>query len=247
MKLGKKPKPVEDDEANKIVWYTLPYTTEFERHPLSGNYRDMTADEFENLVASIKANGQREPIVCAQHEDKPYILDGWHRRQACVKAGVNLKVRDYDPAIDGPLEVYAESLNEHRRHLTREELRQRLEARIKANPEISDRQHAAAVGVDNKTASSVRRDLEERKEIPHVQTTTDTTGRQQQTTKAKSKKLPKVKALKTIKENWPRVTDEASQMEIFSLILDNVGIDKLEKWLGMKGYTLTITKAEAAE
>ena len=62
-------------------------------------------------------------------------------------------------------------------------------------------------------------------------------------TKAKAKP----KALATIKENWPRVTDEASQQEIFSMIYESVGIKKIKPWLKAKGYVVSKDKGDDDE
>ena len=50
---------------------------------------------------------------------------------------------------------------------------------LRENPSISSRAIAARLGVDHKTVGSVRRELEQRAEIPHVEQTTDTLGRSQ--------------------------------------------------------------------
>jgi hypothetical protein len=50
---------------------------------------------------------------------------------------------------------------------------------IKAQPEKSDRQIADTVKVDHKTVGAVRAEQEARGEIPHVETRTDSMGRQQ--------------------------------------------------------------------
>ena len=56
----------------------------YERHPLSAAWPDMAREDFDALVLSIKAHGLREPITLMDG----LVLDGWHRYQACEKAGV---------------------------------------------------------------------------------------------------------------------------------------------------------------
>ncbi|MCX6917169.1 MAG: ParB N-terminal domain-containing protein, partial [Verrucomicrobia bacterium] len=53
-------------------------------HPLADLFPPMTADEMASLVEDIKAHGLAQPIVT--HEGA--ILDGRHRYQACLQAGV---------------------------------------------------------------------------------------------------------------------------------------------------------------
>ena len=50
---------------------------------------------------------------------------------------------------------------------------------LKETPEKSDRQIAASLGVDHKTISKQRTELQSRGEIPHISKTTDTLGREQ--------------------------------------------------------------------
>jgi N6-adenosine-specific RNA methylase IME4 len=84
---------------------TIPY------HPLADIFPLMEGEGFDALVASIKANGLREPIVI--FEDK--ILDGRNRDRACAAAGV-------DPVFapfrgDDPV-AFVVDANVHRRHLS---------------------------------------------------------------------------------------------------------------------------------
>lgn len=59
------------------------------------------------------------------------------------------------------------SLNINRRQLTREQRRALVAESIKADPQLSDREHGRRVGVDHKTAAKVRDGLAESGEIPH--------------------------------------------------------------------------------
>jgi hypothetical protein len=75
--------------------------------------------------------------------------------------------------------AYVISANIHRRHLTAEQKRDLMAKLIKATPDKSDRQIAETVKVDHKTVGAVRTEQEARGEIPHLETRTDSKGRQQ--------------------------------------------------------------------
>ncbi len=70
-----------------------------------------------------------------------------------------------------------------RRHLNSEQKRTLIRDQLKATPEKSDRQIAQALGVSDKTIGVQRKELEACAEIPHVETTIDTLGREQPRTR----------------------------------------------------------------
>ena len=82
-----------------------------ERHQLSAAFPDMPDEDFQDLLESIKAHGQREPITT--YENK--ILDGWHRFRACLQLDINPSFHEYDG--QDPVS-YVIDLNLHRRHLS---------------------------------------------------------------------------------------------------------------------------------
>jgi hypothetical protein len=86
--------------------------TDLKQHPLSAAFPAMSAEDFAALVADIKANGQREPIII--HEGM--VLDGWHRYQACSQLGIKRQQFTF-PADKDPV-AFVLSHNLHRRHLT---------------------------------------------------------------------------------------------------------------------------------
>jgi hypothetical protein len=84
---------------------------EYTRHPLSAAFPDMSAEELDDLIADIEANGQKQPIVLYENQ----ILDGWHRYQACTFLGRPPQYTALPATVD-PV-AYVLSLNVHRRHL----------------------------------------------------------------------------------------------------------------------------------
>lgn len=80
-------------------------------HPLCTLFPRMAGAEFESLIADIKANGQREPIII--HDGM--ILDGGNRYRACLEAGIEPQTMKYG---GGNIVSYVLSANLHRRHLS---------------------------------------------------------------------------------------------------------------------------------
>jgi ParB-like chromosome segregation protein Spo0J len=71
----------------------------------------MSETEFSTLVADIKENGLREPIIV--HDGQ--VLDGRNRYRACLQIGIEPITRPFDQRGD-PL-AFVISKNLHRRHL----------------------------------------------------------------------------------------------------------------------------------
>lgn len=86
-----------------------------EFHKIADLFPMMQPDEFQNLVADVKANGLIEPIVL--YEDK--ILDGRNRFLACGEAGVKPHYDYYRG--DQPVS-FVISKNLHRRHLNKSQI-----------------------------------------------------------------------------------------------------------------------------
>ena len=81
-------------------------------HPFGDLFPLVEGDEFDELVASIKAHGLRDPITVQDG----LVLDGRNRQRACQAAGVDC---DYQPLPAGqdPL-TFVIDKNLNRRHLT---------------------------------------------------------------------------------------------------------------------------------
>lgn len=97
-------------------------------HPLANLFPLIEGQAFDDLVADIRANGIREPVVLWQGK----ILDGRNRYRAAVACGlmapngwqangrvspINL-TRQFMPQAEGDPLAFVLSLNLHRRHLT---------------------------------------------------------------------------------------------------------------------------------
>jgi hypothetical protein len=82
-------------------------------HPLADLVPPMTDDEFDDLVADIKANGQRLVIWVY----KGQLLDGRHRYRACRKLGLKPRTKEWQgKEEDLPAFVYSLNFNRTYRH-----------------------------------------------------------------------------------------------------------------------------------
>ena len=81
-------------------------------HPVANLFPLLQGPAFQDLVADIRKNGLREPILL---DSQKLIIDGRNRYNACLKAGVEPRFEEWKG--EGPLEEVALSRNLHRRHL----------------------------------------------------------------------------------------------------------------------------------
>ena len=112
-------------------------------HPLAQLLPDMPAEEYAELVESIRERGLQEPIWTLGGK----VLDGRHRDRACAEAGVTPRYREYD----GPSPAaFVLDANIHRRHL---DAGQRAVIALEFLPEL-EKEAAARKGGDHVSAPS---------------------------------------------------------------------------------------------
>lgn len=117
-------------------------TLEF--HAIANCFPLIDGAEFDELVADIRANGVREPVILFEGK----ILDGRNRYRASDIAGVDCPMTTYDGS--DPV-GYAVSLNLRRRHLS-EGQRAWVAAQL-SNLSLGANQHSQGVSID--TASEL--------------------------------------------------------------------------------------------
>ncbi len=127
----------------------------FRFHPLADIFPLMEGEEFDALVADIKANGLLEDIVL--YEGK--VLDGRNRYRACLTAGIVPRSYNCDHFVTDPA-AYVISANIHRRHLTADQRRGLIHKLLAAQPEKSDRQIAEMAKASPTTVGKVRAKME---------------------------------------------------------------------------------------
>jgi hypothetical protein len=113
--------------------------------------------------------------------------------------------------------AFHQSMNVYRRHLTPEQRRELIAARLKENPARPNRQIGRILKVDHKTVAAVRRKEEDVGNIPHVDKVVDTKGRKQPTRKATAKTKPAVK---------PEAADQTHKASGHRVVVGVVGTTK---------------------
>lgn len=190
-------------------------------HPAADLFPMMSQAELQELARDIRENRLRHPIVfwtpetsevanTRKRPEEVYLIDGRNRLAALELAWADddeereeaLRNATYiGPSQDGFASLlysdvdpyaYVVSANIRRRHLTAEQKREIIAELLRQKPERSDRATAQIVGVSHHTVASVRGEEEGRGQIAHVDTRTDTIGRQQPATKPSASvvKLP---------------------------------------------------------
>jgi hypothetical protein len=131
-------------------------------HPAANLFPMMSDDEIRELAEDIRKHGMREPIWLIDGQ----VVDGRNRLKAC-------KLIDHKPhfataVFGGTALDFVLSKNLHRRHLTPAQRREVIAAVLKQQPENSNRRVAAQTNTDHKTVGTVREELEQGGEIPHL-------------------------------------------------------------------------------
>jgi N6-adenosine-specific RNA methylase IME4 len=140
-------------------------------------------DDLKALRDDIRERGIVVPIVIDEHHN---VIDGANRLRIAAELGLRNLPVDIRPGLFLPdKEQLAEDLNLHRRHLTREQLRDAIARHLKRTPEQSNRQIAATVGVDHHTVASIRRGLQATGEFPQLPKTIGRDGRARTTKPAR--------------------------------------------------------------
>ena len=121
------------------------------KHKLATLFPEITGQDFIDLVADIKANGLRQPIITLDGE----ILDGVNRSNACRQAKVTPRYEEYkgtDP------EAFVISQNLSRRHLTTSQ-RAMIAAKLSEckNAYIGDEKAAETLKISRQSISSAKR------------------------------------------------------------------------------------------
>lgn len=124
----------------------------------------LSPEEYQELTEDIRANGIQVPVIV---DEDGVAIDGHHRQRIAEQLGIDCPTVVKSGLSDAEKRTMALNLNLHRRHLTREQKRQIVEASLKADPQLPDREHARRTGTSHVTVGSTRKELEKSGQIDH--------------------------------------------------------------------------------
>lgn len=134
---------------------------------MSDTYQVMPPLAPEDFDALKRDIGERGVMVAVEYDEDGNILDGHHRVRACRELGIKdwpRITRRY--ADDAARRTQARRLNYARRHLDTAAKRALIADELRDRPQVSNRQIAADLGVDDKTVGTIREKLVSNAEIP---------------------------------------------------------------------------------
>jgi N6-adenosine-specific RNA methylase IME4/ParB-like chromosome segregation protein Spo0J len=132
-------------------------------------------EDYEALKSDIARRGVLIPV---EYDERGNVLDGHHRLQACKELGLTEWPKFIRKGLsEEEKRQHARQLNLARRHLNQEQKRHLIQGQLKDTPQRSNRQIASGLGVDHKTVSAARKDLEGTGEIPQLNKTIGTDGK----------------------------------------------------------------------
>lgn len=140
----------------------------------------LSLEELQQLRDDIAENGIRVPVDTDEHGN---ILDGHHRAAIASELGIELPTRVIPNLSEQAKRDHAVAVNLHRRQLSREQKRQLIEASLRADPHLSNREQAERTNVDHKTVGVVRRQLQATGEIPQLDRTVGADGKERPATR----------------------------------------------------------------
>lgn len=125
----------------------------------------LSPEEYSSLEASIREHGVQVPIVL---DENGVVIDGHHRQKIAQELGVHCPRTHVYDLSEAEKRTLALTLNLDRRNLTREQRRAIVEASLKADPQLSNREHARRTGVSPSTVTAVRDRLGSGVQVGHL-------------------------------------------------------------------------------
>lgn len=184
----------------------------------------LTTEELVALEADIAERGIVVPVVVDQHGR---TLDGHHRRDIAARLGIDCPSEVRHVTDDEDARTTALALNLTRRHLSREQRRELIARECQARPGDSDRVIARRLGCSPSTVATVRRPVSNL-DIPEdqvmVMTEADVAEMREVTDSIEAAlgkfdesllRLPRIAALRLLRESWQALEHRADGDEDF--------------------------------
>jgi hypothetical protein len=121
-------------------------------HPAAAIFPMLAEDELDELAADIDTNGLREPLVLADIDGEPMLVDGRNRREACRRAKIAAPAVRWLNGEDP--KAFVISANIHRRHMTKG-ARAMAEAMLHPEPEKGGRGQKTVQPLDSFSKQSL--------------------------------------------------------------------------------------------
>lgn len=138
------------------------------------NMPPLSPEEYAALEASILEHGIQSPVTV---DESGVIIDGHHRSKIASEHGLTVPKQVVSGKTDAEKRTLALSLNLDRRHLNREQRRALIAESVKADPQMSDREHARRTGVSPSTVGTVRSALEGEGQLSKLDSRVSADGR----------------------------------------------------------------------
>lgn len=139
----------------------------------------LSPEEYASLEASIAVNGVQVPIIV---DEFGVVIDGHHRKRIADSLGIEYPTTVRGGLTDAEKRTLALSVNIDRRQIGREQRRELIAASLKADPQLSSREHARRTGAHHTTVETIRQSLESTGEISQSEVRISGDGRERPAT-----------------------------------------------------------------
>jgi hypothetical protein len=134
-------------------------------------------DQYDGLRANIAINGVLIPILVDSDGPRRKIIDGNHRKKIANELGYDCPEIVQAELDDEEKRTLARALNLARRQFNTDQKRQIIADQLLETPDRSSRWIGKMLGVDDKTVTSVRRELQSTAEFPQLNRTIGEDGK----------------------------------------------------------------------
>ena len=188
----------------------------YQLHPITDKFPEMSEAAFEELKADIEERGQLVPVVALPDSR---IIDGKHRFRACQELGIPLSVAIYTgPQSEKALFEYVRGLNARRRHLDAKQLA-KFAAKRKSEG-ASQRLIAQEAGV---TQSAISKTLQKKKYSKEYSGDSETKSKGYKgTQKSKKSATATEKQYDSLIKAWNKANDDAKH-----LFMNEFGLEEI--------------------